>query len=59
MIDPGVSGPIPAAGCPELAHGARMNLDNVRLIRNDGSEVTVDMLLGTLFWDKGPRYRLL
>jgi PAS domain S-box-containing protein len=36
----------------QAAHGARMNLDNIRLIRNDGSEVTVNMVLGTIFWDK-------
>ena len=28
-----------------------MNLDKVKLIRQDNSEVVVDMFLGTVFWD--------
>jgi PAS domain S-box-containing protein len=35
----------------QAAAGARMHLDNVRLIKNDMSAVTVDMFLGTVFWD--------
>jgi len=36
----------------QAALGARMNLDKVRLIRKEGTEVTVDMILGKVFWDK-------
>jgi PAS domain S-box-containing protein len=36
----------------QTALGARIDLDNVRLIRQDGSEMTVGMFLGTVFWDK-------
>ena len=36
----------------QAALGARMNLDKVRLIRKDGTEVIVDMILGKVFWDK-------
>jgi PAS domain S-box-containing protein len=36
----------------QAALGARMNLDKVRLTRKDGTEVTVDMSLGKVFWDK-------
>jgi PAS domain S-box-containing protein len=35
----------------QAAHGARMNLDKVRLIRQDKSDVVVDMFLGPIFWD--------
>jgi PAS domain S-box-containing protein len=36
----------------QAALGARMDLDKVRLIRKDGTEVTVDMILGKVFWEK-------
>jgi PAS domain S-box-containing protein len=43
----------------QAAHGARMDLDNVRLIRKDGSNVTVGMSLGTISWDKGTAVQLV
>ena len=39
--------------------GARMNLDKVRLIRQDGSEVIVDMVLGTVFWDNATAVQIV
>jgi PAS domain S-box-containing protein len=39
--------------------GARMNLDNVRLIKNDMSAVTLDMFLGTVFWDNGTAVQIV
>jgi hypothetical protein len=36
-----------------------MNLDKVRLIRQDGSEVIVDMVLGTVSWDNAPAVQIV
>jgi PAS domain S-box-containing protein len=43
----------------QAALGARMNLDNVKLIRQDKSEVVVDMFLGTVFWDNGTAVQIV
>ena len=51
MIDPGFQEQF-RQRISQAALGARMNLDKVRLIRKDGTEVTVDMILGKVFWDK-------
>ncbi len=50
MIDPGFQATF-RQRVDQAAHGARMTLDNVRLVRKEGSAVTVDMDLGTVFWD--------
>jgi PAS domain S-box-containing protein len=39
--------------------GARLNIDKVRLIRKDGSGVTVDMVFGPSFWDKGTAIQIV
>lgn len=39
--------------------GARLNLDKVRLIRQDGSGVAVDMVFGPAFWDKGAAVQIV
>jgi len=39
--------------------GAQMNIDNVRLIRQDGSHVTVGMSLAPVFWDKGTAVQIV
>jgi PAS domain S-box-containing protein len=36
----------------QAALGAQIDLDHVPLIRKDGTTVTVDMILGKVFWDK-------
>jgi PAS domain S-box-containing protein len=51
MIDPGFQAQF-RQRISQAALGARMDLDKVRLIRKDGTEVTVDMILGKVFWDK-------
>ncbi|MGB8219990.1 MAG: PAS domain-containing protein [Methanoregula sp.] len=43
----------------QAAHGARMNLDKVKLIRQDNSDVVVDMFLGTVFWDNGTAVQIV
>ena len=58
MIDPGFQ-ELFRQRVAQAALGARMNLDKVRLIRKDGSDVTVDMYLGTLFWDKGTAVQIV
>jgi PAS domain S-box-containing protein len=50
MIDPGFQATF-RQRVDQAAHGARMTLDNVRLVRKEGSAVTVNMDLGTVFWD--------
>jgi PAS domain S-box-containing protein len=52
MIDPGFQ-ELFHQRIAQAALGARMNLDKVRLIRKDGSAVTVDMFLGKIFWGTG------
>jgi PAS domain S-box-containing protein len=51
MIDPGVQ-ELFRQRISQAALGARMNLDKIRLIRRDGTDVTVDMILGKVFWNK-------
>jgi len=51
MIDPGVQ-ELFRQRISQAALGARMNLDKIRLIRKDGTDVTVDMILGKVFWNK-------
>jgi PAS domain S-box-containing protein len=43
----------------QVALGARMNIDNVRLIRQDGSHMAVGMSLAPVFWDKGTAVQIL
>jgi PAS domain S-box-containing protein len=58
MIDPGFQA-LFRQRVDQAALGARMNLDNVRLVRKDGSEVSVDMFLGTVFWDNGTAVQIV
>ena len=51
MVDPGFQ-ELFRLRISQAALGARMDLDKVRLIRKDGTEVTVDMILGKASWDK-------
>jgi PAS domain S-box-containing protein len=51
MVDPGFQ-ELFRQRISQAALGARMDLDKVRLIRKDGTEVTVDMILGKVSWDK-------
>ena len=51
MIDPGFQ-ELFRQRVSQAALGARMNLDKVRLIWNDGTVVTLDMILGKVSWDK-------
>jgi PAS domain S-box-containing protein len=50
MIDPGFQETF-RQRLGQAAHGARMDLNGVRLMRADGSTVVVTMTLGTVFWD--------
>jgi PAS domain S-box-containing protein len=58
MIDPGFQA-LFRERVSQAAVGARMNIDNVRLIRKDRSEVNVGMFLGTVFWDKGTAVQIV
>lgn len=43
----------------QAALGARMNIDNVRLLRQDKREVTVDIYLGSVFWGNGTAVQIV
>lgn len=43
----------------QAALGARMNIDNVRLMRQDKREVTVDIYLGSVFWGNGTAVQIV
>jgi PAS domain S-box-containing protein len=43
----------------QAALGARMNIDNVRLMRLDKREVTVDIYLGVVFWGNGTAVQIV
>jgi PAS domain S-box-containing protein len=43
----------------QAAQGARSTMNNIRLDRSDGSAVTVDMILGTVFWDNGTAVQIV
>jgi PAS domain S-box-containing protein len=43
----------------QAALGARMNIDNVRLLRPDKREVTVDIYLGAVFWGNGTAVQIV
>jgi PAS domain S-box-containing protein len=51
MIDPGFKA-IFQERVAQAALGARMDIDEVRIIRQNGSHATVRMSLGAVFWDK-------
>jgi PAS domain S-box-containing protein len=50
MIDPGIQ-ELFRQRVAQAELGARLNLDKVRLIRQGGSGVTVNMVFGPVFWD--------
>jgi PAS domain S-box-containing protein len=58
MIDPGFQ-ELFRQRVAQAALGARMHLDTVRLIRKDGSAVTVDMFLGKIFWGTGTAVQIV
>jgi PAS domain S-box-containing protein len=58
MVDPGVR-ELFRQRVAQAEIGARLNLDKVRLIRQDGSEVMVDIVLGPAFWDKGTAVQIV
>jgi PAS domain S-box-containing protein len=58
MVDPGFQ-ELFRQRIAQAEFGARLNLDKVRLIRQDGSGVTVDMVFGPAFWDKGTAVQIL
>jgi PAS domain S-box-containing protein len=39
--------------------GARMNMDNIGLTRQDGSHITVDLSFAPVFWDKGSAIQIV
>ena len=39
--------------------GAKMDIDRVRLVRADGSDVMVGLSLGSVFWDRGPAVQIV
>ncbi|MEN6442440.1 MAG: PAS domain S-box protein [Methanoregula sp.] len=43
----------------QAALGARMNIDNVRILRQDKREVTVDIYLGAVFWGNGAAVQIV
>jgi PAS domain S-box-containing protein len=43
----------------QAAVGAQMSLDSVRLIRHNGSDVTVGILLGTVLWDRATAVQIV
>ena len=43
----------------QAALGARMNIDSVRLLRQDKREVTVDIYLGAVFWGNGTAVQIV
>jgi PAS domain S-box-containing protein len=58
MIDPGIQ-ELFRQRVRQAELGARLNLDKVRLIRQDGSGVTVDMIIGPVFWNKGTAVQIV
>jgi hypothetical protein len=52
LIDPG-SQAIFRERVAQAELGARMNIDNIQLIREDGSKVAVELSLSPVIWDKG------
>jgi PAS domain S-box-containing protein len=52
LIDPG-SQAIFRERVTQAELGARMNIDNIQLIRQDGSKVAVELSLSPVIWDKG------
>jgi PAS domain S-box-containing protein len=58
MIDPGFQ-ELFRQRIAQAELGARLNLDKVGLIRKDGSGVTVDMVFGPAFWDKGTAVQIV
>jgi PAS domain S-box-containing protein len=58
MIDPGIL-ELFRQRVAQAGLGARMTLDKVRLIWQDGSEVTVDMVLGPVFWNYGTAVQIV
>jgi len=58
MIDPGIQ-ELFRQRVAQAGLGAQMNLDKVRLIRQDGAEVTVDIVLGPVFWDNGTAVQIV
>jgi PAS domain S-box-containing protein len=58
MVDPGFQ-ELFRQRIAQAELGARLNLDKVRLIRQDGSGLTVDMVFGPAFWDKGAAVQIV
>ena len=58
MIDPGFQAQF-RERITQAALGARMDLEKVRLIRKDGTEMIVDIFLGTVSWDNGTAVQIL
>ena len=58
MVDPGFR-ELFRQRVAQAGLGARLNLDKVRLIRQDGSGVTADMVFGPAFWDKGTAVQIV
>jgi PAS domain S-box-containing protein len=58
MVDPGFQN-LFRERIAQAELGARLDLDKVRLIRKDGSGVTVDMVFGPAFWDKGTAVQIV
>ncbi|ACL16977.1 PAS domain-containing protein [Methanosphaerula palustris] len=58
MIDPGFR-KLFLERVAQAALGARMDIDTVQLIRQDGSEMSIGMFLGTIFWDNGSAVQIV
>jgi PAS domain S-box-containing protein len=58
MVDPGFQA-IFRERVAQAELGAQMNIDSVRITRQDGSVVTVVMSLGAVYWDRGTAVQIV